>query len=137
MLLATLTPREHQVFELIVRGKMNKQIGHELGATERTIKAHRQKVMQKMKVRSLAELVSIADDSVSRPSERLRSEIRVNNEMTPPMANIDARQRQLVHKDNMRQCSTAVAVYLSDKMMTAARSNPRAAVIREQARYAS
>ena len=61
VLLATLTQRERQVFELVVRGKMNKQIGHELGATERTIKAHRQKVMQKMKVRSLAELVSIAD----------------------------------------------------------------------------
>ena len=61
VLLATLTPRERQVFELIVRGKMNKQIGHELGATERTIKAHRQKVMQKMKVGSLAELVTIAD----------------------------------------------------------------------------
>ena len=60
VLLATLTPRERQVFELVVRGKMNKQIGHELGATERTIKAHRQKVMQKMKAQSLAELVSIA-----------------------------------------------------------------------------
>jgi RNA polymerase sigma factor (sigma-70 family) len=60
-LLATLTPREREVFELVVRGKMNKQIGHELGTTERTIKAHRQKVMQKMKVQSLAELVSIAD----------------------------------------------------------------------------
>ena len=60
-LLATLTPRERQVFELVVGGKMNKQIGPELGATERSIKAHRQKVMQKMKAQSLAELVSIAD----------------------------------------------------------------------------
>ena len=58
---ATLTPRERQVFELIVRGKINKQIAHELGTTERTVKAHRHKVMEKMQVHSLAELVSIAE----------------------------------------------------------------------------
>jgi FixJ family two-component response regulator len=60
-LLATLTPRERQVFDRIVQGKINKQIGYELGATERTIKAHRHRVMEKMKVRSLAELVAIAE----------------------------------------------------------------------------
>jgi FixJ family two-component response regulator len=60
-LLATLTPRERQVFERVVQGKINKQIAHQLGATERTIKAHRHRVMEKMKVRSLAELVSIAE----------------------------------------------------------------------------
>lgn len=59
--IAAFTPREHQVFELIVRGKINKQIAHELGTTERTIKAHRQQVMEKAKVQSLAELVSIAE----------------------------------------------------------------------------
>jgi FixJ family two-component response regulator len=59
--IAALTPRERQVFELIVRGKINKQIAHELGTTERTIKAHRQQVMEKAKVQSLAELVSIAE----------------------------------------------------------------------------
>jgi FixJ family two-component response regulator len=56
-----LTPRERQVFELVVRGKINKQIAVQLGATERTIKAHRHKVMEKMHVQSLAELVSIAE----------------------------------------------------------------------------
>ena len=56
-----LTPRERQVFDLVVRGRMNKQIAHELGTTERTIKAHRHNVMEKMKVQSLAELVSIAE----------------------------------------------------------------------------
>lgn len=56
-----LTPRERQVFELVVRGKINKQIAVQLGATERTIKAHRHKVMEKMQVQSLAELVSIAE----------------------------------------------------------------------------
>jgi FixJ family two-component response regulator len=59
-LIARLTPREREVFELVVRGKMNKQIAHELGSTERTIKAHRQKVMEKTQVESLAELVGIA-----------------------------------------------------------------------------
>jgi FixJ family two-component response regulator len=60
-LLATLTPRERQVFELVVRGKQNKQVARELGSTERTIKAHRQRVTEKMKVTSLAQLVSIAE----------------------------------------------------------------------------
>jgi FixJ family two-component response regulator len=59
--IAKLTPRERQVFDLIVRGKINKQIAHELGTTERTVKAHRHQVMEKAKVRSLAELVSIAE----------------------------------------------------------------------------
>jgi len=58
--LGTLTPRERQVFERVVQGKINKQIAQQLGATERTIKAHRHRVMEKMKVQSLAELVSIA-----------------------------------------------------------------------------
>ncbi|MBR1168079.1 response regulator transcription factor [Bradyrhizobium sp. DASA03005] len=59
--LAALTQRERQVFDLIVRGRINKQIAHELGTTERTVKAHRHQVMEKMQVRSLAELVSIAE----------------------------------------------------------------------------
>ncbi|WBL76762.1 response regulator [Bradyrhizobium xenonodulans] len=58
---ATLTQRERQVFDLIVRGRINKQIAHELGTTERTVKAHRHQVMEKMQVHSLAELVSIAE----------------------------------------------------------------------------
>jgi FixJ family two-component response regulator len=60
-LMAALTPRERQVFNLVVRGKLNKQTAYELGTTERTIKAHRHQVMEKMKVQSLAELVSIAE----------------------------------------------------------------------------
>lgn len=59
--LASLTPRERQVFELVVQGRINKQIAQQLGATERTIKAHRHRVMEKMRVRSLAELVSVAE----------------------------------------------------------------------------
>jgi FixJ family two-component response regulator len=59
--IAMLTPRERQVFELVIRGKQNKQIAHALGSTERTIKAHRHRVMEKMQVRSLVELVSLAE----------------------------------------------------------------------------
>ncbi len=58
---AKLTPRERQVFELVVRGRMNKQIAYELGTTERTVKAHRKRVMEKAEVHSIAELVSIAE----------------------------------------------------------------------------
>jgi RNA polymerase sigma factor (sigma-70 family) len=59
--IATLTPREREVFELVIRGDTNKQIARALGCSERTIKAHRQKVMEKMQVHTLAELVSVAE----------------------------------------------------------------------------
>jgi FixJ family two-component response regulator len=59
--LARLTPREREVFELVVTGLGNKQVGWELGATEKTIKVHRARVMEKMEAGSLAELVRMAD----------------------------------------------------------------------------
>ena len=59
--IAALTPRERQVFELVIRGNTNKQVARALGGAERTIKAHRRRVMEKMQVRSLAELVSLAE----------------------------------------------------------------------------
>ena len=59
--MASLTTRESQVFDLIVRGKRNKQIAFELGTSERTVKAHRHSVMEKLGVHSLAEAVSIAE----------------------------------------------------------------------------
>ena len=58
--LSTLTPRQRQVFEIIVR-KTNKLAARELGTTVRTIKAHRQVIMEKMNVQSLTQLVSIAE----------------------------------------------------------------------------
>jgi FixJ family two-component response regulator len=57
----TLTPRERDVFGLIVTGLLNKQVGAELGAAEKTIKVHRARVMQKMEAGSIAELVRMAD----------------------------------------------------------------------------
>jgi FixJ family two-component response regulator len=59
--LARLTPRERKVFALVARGQINKQIAFALGTTERTIKAHRQKVMHKLNAQSLLELAAIAD----------------------------------------------------------------------------
>jgi len=59
--LSRLTPREREVFGLVVRGKLNKQIASELGTSERTVKAHRQKVMEKCEAQSLAELVRLAE----------------------------------------------------------------------------
>ena len=61
VLVESLTPREAGVFALVVRGKLNKQIAHELGPTVRTIKAHRQAIMEKLGVKSIAEAVSIAE----------------------------------------------------------------------------
>jgi RNA polymerase sigma factor (sigma-70 family) len=58
---AALTPRERQVFALVIQGNTNKQVANALGCTERTIKAHRHRVMQKMQVQTLAELVSLAE----------------------------------------------------------------------------
>lgn len=58
---ASLTPRERQVFVLLVGGKISKQMAHELGTSVRTIKAHRKRVMEKMRAPSLAELVLIGE----------------------------------------------------------------------------
>jgi len=59
--LATLTPREREVLEYVVAGKMNKQIAGELGTVEQTVKIHRAHVMQKMRVQSVAELVRLTE----------------------------------------------------------------------------
>lgn len=59
--LSTLTPRQRQVFEMVVRGTTNKHAARELRCTERTIKAHRRVIMDKMKVRTVPQLVTIAE----------------------------------------------------------------------------
>jgi RNA polymerase sigma factor (sigma-70 family) len=60
-LIDRLTPREVEVLELVIAGKLNKQIASELGNSEKTIKVHRGRVMQKMEVFSVAELVRLTD----------------------------------------------------------------------------
>jgi FixJ family two-component response regulator len=65
---ASLSRRERQVMGLVVSGLLNKQSGGELGISEITVKAHRGKVMQKMKADSLADLVRIAAKLQSAPA---------------------------------------------------------------------
>jgi FixJ family two-component response regulator len=59
--LATLTPREREVLDYVVAGKLNKQIAGDLGTVEQTVKVHRARVMQKMRVQSVAELVRLTE----------------------------------------------------------------------------
>ena len=59
--LDTLTPREREVLERVVSGKLNKQIAGDLGITEATVKMHRARVMAKMEVQSVAELTRLTD----------------------------------------------------------------------------
>lgn len=65
---ATLTPREFEVFRLVIAGLLNKQIAAELGAALRTIKTHRGRVMHKMGVASVAELVRLAQKAGVMPA---------------------------------------------------------------------
>jgi RNA polymerase sigma factor (sigma-70 family) len=73
-LIATLTPRQRQVFELIVRGNTNKHIARALGCTERTIKVHRHRVMEKMQVGPCRNLCPLPSGSALRrlPDRRPR-----------------------------------------------------------------
>ena len=59
--LATLTPREREVMTHVVSGQLNKEIAYDLGTVEKTIKVHRARVMEKMKVHSVAELVRLTE----------------------------------------------------------------------------
>ncbi|MCL1096028.1 response regulator transcription factor [Shewanella kaireitica] len=61
--LATLTPREHEVMEKILEGKLNKVVAAELNVAQRTLELHRQKVMQKMQVSNIAELAYLMGKS--------------------------------------------------------------------------
>jgi FixJ family two-component response regulator len=76
--LETLTPRERQVLAYVVAGRLNKQIAAELGTVLKTIKVHRARVMQKMGVRSLAQLVRVAASvGVGAPTEPIPGEMHV------------------------------------------------------------
>jgi len=72
---ASLTPRERQVMALVTGGLMNKQIAAKMGITEPTVKIHRGHVMQKMRARSLADLVMIAERLGIRGREQPEAEL--------------------------------------------------------------
>ncbi len=67
--LKALTPREYEVFSLLVTGMANKEIAYKLGTSERTIKAHRAQIMDKMKAGSLADLVRFAEKLKPHPPD--------------------------------------------------------------------
>ena len=77
-----LTPREKQVYEWVITGKLNKQIAYELKATERTIKAHRQNMMHKLQTRSVVELLAFAE-RMSALARGHKSAARVAGEPAP------------------------------------------------------
>ena len=64
-----LTAREYEVFSLLVTGMANKEIAHKLGTSERTVKAHRAQIMEKMNAGSLADLVRFAEKLKTHPSD--------------------------------------------------------------------
>src|SRR5262245_10478213 len=65
---AKLTPREREVLAHVIAGRLNKQIAHDLGTVVNTIKVHRSRVMEKLGVRSVAELVRVAEQAGVRPT---------------------------------------------------------------------
>jgi len=68
-LINTLTPREKEILRWLITGKLNKQIAYDLGITERTVKAHRSRVLEKTKVSSIAELVRLAEQARISPAD--------------------------------------------------------------------
>jgi RNA polymerase sigma factor (sigma-70 family) len=76
---ATLTPREQEVMELVVTGLLNKQAAAELGISEKTVKVHRARVMEKMRAESLAALVHLAE----------RIGLGLSEELPEPAASVD------------------------------------------------
>ncbi|UPK03130.1 LuxR C-terminal-related transcriptional regulator [Bradyrhizobium sp. 170] len=57
----TLTPREREVLGHVIKGRMNKQIAHDLGVVEKTVKVHRSRIMTKLAMRNVVELVRTAE----------------------------------------------------------------------------
>jgi FixJ family two-component response regulator len=68
--IAALTPREREVLKHVVAGRLNKQIAGDLGIVEKTIKLHRGRMMRKMGVRTIADLVRIAERAGIRPPHK-------------------------------------------------------------------
>jgi FixJ family two-component response regulator len=74
-LLDLLTPREFEVMQLVITGMLNKQIAAELGTVEKTVKVHRGRVMQKLRVTSVAELVRLVQRGCIAPAARHETKV--------------------------------------------------------------
>jgi FixJ family two-component response regulator len=74
-LLDLLTPREFEVMQLVITGMLNKQVAGELGVGEKTIKVHRGRVMQKLGVNSVAELLRLVEKAVVPPPVRRETKV--------------------------------------------------------------
>jgi FixJ family two-component response regulator len=74
-LVALLTPREFEVMQLVITGMLNKQIAAELGTAEKTVKVHRGRMMEKLRVTSVAELVRLVERAGIAPSERHETKV--------------------------------------------------------------
>jgi FixJ family two-component response regulator len=74
-LLDLLTPREFEVMQLLTTGMLNKQVGAELGIAEKTVKVHRGRVTQKLRVNSVAELVELMHTAGVTPSAHDRTKV--------------------------------------------------------------
>src|SRR5437016_9032317 len=70
-----LTPREFEVMQLVITGMLNKQVAGELGVGEKTIKVHRGRVMQKLGVKSVAELLRLVEKAVVPPPARRETKV--------------------------------------------------------------
>jgi FixJ family two-component response regulator len=75
-LLDLLTPREFEVMQLVITGMLNKQIAGELGTAEKTVKVHRHRVMQKLGVTSVAELVRLVQKASVAPAARTKTKVQ-------------------------------------------------------------
>jgi FixJ family two-component response regulator len=74
-LLDSLTPREFEVMQLVITGMLNKQIAGELGTAEKTVKVHRGRMMQKLGVTSVAELVRLVEKAGVAPAARYETKV--------------------------------------------------------------
>ena len=80
----TLTPREREVMALVVSGRLNKQVAGELGTVEKTIKVHRGRVMEKMRVTSLVDLVVVAEKLGILPKQTASAAVHSLNAPSSP-----------------------------------------------------
>jgi RNA polymerase sigma factor (sigma-70 family) len=74
-LLDLLTPREFEVMQLVIAGMLNKQVAGELGTAEKTVKVHRHRVMQKLRVTSVAELVRLVEKAGLAPAAKSKTKV--------------------------------------------------------------